>query len=320
MERKISFDMVTRRHALQAIGTPAIAALAGCTTDIFDSGQSRRTYTLDIEPISVSPVEHALFEPSDDALFGDPARTALAAVLPDGRHTTYGYEPLSDDAYVEYKGTYYQTVNVTTGRKQMERTLVRVEPLPEKADVPDDAILVDELNRPTARVVKILHSNAVTDGKGSSAELLREDAYVLRRPVERESRLATGDLDGRVVTMTDGGSWAYRLDVTNKRVTETAHTVLAVKVASSRTQFREVVFGSRIDVELTPENLSADVQNLLKDAVRGGAYEETVPLSETFEALRAALKLKAVDTAVNGKLLWYDGKLYRFGLYVNDRS
>lgn len=239
----------------------------------------------------------------NDTLFGDPARTALAAILPDGQHTTYGFEPLPEDAYVEYEGNYYQTANVITGRKQMERTLVRAEPLPETADVPDDAILVDELSQPTARVVKILHNNAVTDGKGSSAELLRGDAYVLRRPVERESRLATGDLDGRVVTMTDGGSWAYRLTVTHERITETAHTGLAIEVANSRPQFRDVVFGSRIDVELTPENLSADVRSLLEDAVRQEAYEETVPLSETFEALLTALGLKAVDKAVNGKLL-----------------
>jgi len=312
--------MVTRRQSLQAISTTALPALAGCTTDILDSGESKTTYTLDSEPIEVSPVEHALFDPDDDALFGDPARTALAAILPDGRHTTYGYEPLPDDAYVEYEGSYYQTTNIVTGRKQMERTLVRAEPLPEKADVPDDAILVDELNRPTARVVKILHSNAVTGGEGSSAELLREDAYVLRRPVERESRLATGELDGRVVTMTDGGSRAYRLTVTHERITETTHTALAVEVANSHSQFRDVVFGSRIDVELTPEDLSADVRNLLEDAVRQETYEETVPLSETFEALLTALGLKAVDTAVTGKLLWYDGELYRFALYVSDSS
>lgn len=308
-----------RRRTLGTVGTTALAALAGCSTgDLLGSGESRRTYTLDVEPISVSPVEHALYEPDDGALFGDPARTALAEILPEGRHTTYGYDPLPDDAYVEHEGTYYRTVNVVTGRERMERTLVRAESVPE-AEVPDDALLVDELDRPVARVVKILHSYLVSGGETSTAELLRGDAYVLRRPAETESRLAAGELDGRVVTMTDGGAWAYRLDVTRGPVTETAHAALAVPVADSREQFREVVFGSRIDAELAPGDLPPDVRDLLETAVRRGSYEATAPLPAAFEALLAALGLDT-DESVNGRLLWYDGEFHRYALYVGDAS
>ena len=82
----------------------------------------------------------------------------------------------------------------------MDRRTVSVETVPEE-DVPADALLVDDLPRWDGRVVKILHSHAVSDGRSGSVELLRGDSYVLRRPVEREGRLASGDLDGRVVTM-----------------------------------------------------------------------------------------------------------------------
>lgn len=308
-----------RRRALGTVGATTLAALAGCTTgDLFGSGESRRSYTLDVERISVSPVEHALYEPDDGALFGDPARTALAEILPEGRHTTYGYEPLPDDAYVERGGTYYRTVNVVTGRERMERALVRAESVPEE-EVPDDALLVDELDRPVARVVKILHSYAVTDGETSTAELLRGDAYVLRRPAETESRLGTGELDGRVVTMTAGGSGAYRLSVTREPITETAHTALAVPVADSRERFREVVFGSRIDADLAPDDLAPDVRDLLETAVRRESYEATAPLPEAFETLLGALGLDT-DESVNGRLLWYDGGFYRYALYVGDAS
>jgi len=53
--------------------------------------------------------------------------------------------------------------------------------------VPDDAVLIDTLEQPSARALKILHSYTHTDGETSTAELLRGDAYVLRRPSERES-------------------------------------------------------------------------------------------------------------------------------------
>jgi len=61
-------------------------------------------------------------------------------------------------------------------------------------------VLIGTLERPSARVLKILHSHAQTEGSGSAAELLRGDAYVLRRPAERESQVATGDRGCRLAT------------------------------------------------------------------------------------------------------------------------
>lgn len=310
--------VLTRRRALHALGTAAAASIAGCSSSIIGSDQSTE-YRLTVDPIDVSPVEHALYEPGDEPLFGEPARTALSSILPDGRHTTYGYEPLPEDAYVEHESTYFQTKYVVTGRTELDRSLVRLDPVPSE-DVPDSARLVDSFERPTARVLKILHSHAQTDGEGGSSDLLREDAYVLRRPAERESRLGTGDLDGDVVTMTDTGTWAYRVRSSRERITEPANTVLAVEVADSRSAFREVVFADRIDVELAPTALPAESRQLLEDAIARDVYRESAPRSDTFERLLEALEVANVETAVTGRLLWYDDGYYRYALYRNEVS
>ena len=265
--------------------------------------------------VNSSSRTHALYTPDDDPLFGAPARTALDAILPSGRHTTYGYRPLPEDAYLSHEGTYYQTAYVVTGRKLTQRHLVRVDTVPRES-VPDDAVLVDTLDRPTARVVKILHSYTQTNGETSTADLLRDDAYVLRRPAERESRLATGELSGRVVTMTDSGAWAYRIRVDRERIVETAHTALAIEVASDRETFREVVFGSRIDAELDASGLSASARDVLTQAITRETYTESGSRSAAFEELLRALGVRG-DDSVSGRLLWYDGSLYRYALYVS---
>jgi len=308
----------TRRRTLQATGTAALMTLAGCLTDNRSNSQgSTEEYTLDIDRIESSPVEYALYAPDDSPLFGEPAQTALEDILPEGRHTTYGYEPLPDDGYVEYEGSYYQIKYVVTGRQQMERQLVRVDTVPQE-QVSDDAILVETLERPSARVVKLLHSYSVSGGESGSAELLRDDGYVLRRPSERESQLATEELDGQVVTMTESGAWAYRVQVTTETITETAHTAVAVEVASSRSDFREVVFGSRIDAELSPDELPAEPREILEQGIAGETYTEETPITEAFDTLLDLLGLGTVETGVNGKLLWYDDEFYRYGLYIND--
>jgi len=310
----------TRRQLLQVTGAVSLTALAGCSaTSVLDREESAEEYTLHIDAINASPTEYALYEPDDDALFGRPARTALQAIVPEGRHTTYGYKPLPSDAYVEHDGSYFQTKHVVTGQERVERSLVQVTPLSEE-NVPEETILVDALERPSARVLKILHSYTQTGGRTSTAELLRDDQYVLRRPAEQESPLGTGELDGQVVTMTEDDTWAYRVHVTTEGIVETAYTALAVNVGSSPQQFRDVVFGSRIDATLTADELSPDARDRLDQTINRGSSSETAPLPDSFVTLLKALHLGAVDTAANGKLLWYDDALYRYGLYVNDAS
>ncbi|MBX0297250.1 hypothetical protein [Haloarcula nitratireducens] len=311
---------LSRRRALHLAGTATLGTLAGCSASVFGSEDGQPEYTLNIDSIDVSPVEHALYKPDNDDLFGQPATIALDEILPTGRHTTYGYKPLPDDAYVEHEDTYYQTENIVTGRRDVKRTVVQVSPV-DKDDVPDNAILVDSLQRPTARVLKILHSYTQTDGTTSSADLLHGDAYVLRRPAEQQSRLGSGDLNGRVVTMTDSGTWAYRVHVTREVITEPAYTALAIPVADSRETFREVVFESRIDAELAPENIPQNAQRILEEAIAKGQYAETAPLSTGFKTVLELLGVDETDSQVmNGRLLWYDEGYYRYSRYINTPS
>ena len=312
----------SRRRLLQATAPAILAGLAGCTSDGFGNSDQSTEYTLSIDTVAASPAEHALYEPSDNPLFGDPARAALADIIPEGTHRTYGYTPLPEDGYVAGEGRYFQIKTAITGRQEMDRTLVRVEELDDDAVGGSDesgeaAIHVDSLDRPSARVLKILHTNSTTDGTGASAELLRGDAYVLRRPAERESEVATGEFDGQIVSMTKDGGFPYRVSVSTDSISETEYTTQAIPVADSEAAFREVVFAAEIDAELNGESVSAGAGDLL-DRTLGREHTELTPLSTAFERMLAALGLAGVDESVNGRLLWYDNSLYRYGLYVHD--
>jgi len=307
----------TRRHLLGTAAPIALAGLAGCTSDIAPDSEASTEYTLSIDTVDASPVEHALYEPSDDALFGDPARAALADIVPDGTHTTYGYTPLPDDSYVDGENAYFQIDTAVTGRREMDRQLVRVEALDDHAvDDDDNPVHVDTLDRPSARTIKILHSHSAAGGAGASADLLRGDAYVLRRPAERESEVADGDLDGAVVTMTDSGGFPYRVSVTTESIRETEYTTRAIPVADDEAGFREVVFAAEIDAEVDGESLSTAARDLL-DRTLGGEHTESTPLSRAFEEVLAALGLATADESLNGELLWYADQLYRYGLYID---
>lgn len=305
----------TRRQTLQSLAGATAATLAGCTSLL--DGESAPEYRLVVDRMDVSPVEAALYEPGD-GLFSAEAAEALSAILPDGRYTTYGYEALPDDAYVAHEGAYHQVTNVVTGRERMERSLVRVEAVPEE-EVPADAAALDDLDRPSERVLKILHAHALTGGEGSSDDLLHGDAYVLRRPAEREGALGSGDLDAAVVTA-GGDREAYRVRRTRDRVTETEHAALTVRVAGGRGRFRRVVFATGVDAELAPADLTADARDVLREAIDRERYRETAPLSTAYESVLSRLGADDVDPgdAVNGRRLWYDGSHYRYGLYVGD--
>lgn len=315
----------TRRRLLRGAAPAVVAGLAGCTTDSGSDSDDSAEYRLSIYSIDATPVENALYEPNDDALFGDPARAALADVVPDGTHTTYGFTPLPEDSYVAGESAYFQIDTAITGRRRMDRQLVRVENLDDETGSEDNsdtnseagnnAIHVDTLDRPSARVIKILHTNSVTRGEGASADLLRNDAYVLRRPAERKSALAGGELDGRAVTMTDDGGFPYRVSVATESIRETEYTTRAIRIAGDEAAFREIVFAAEIDAELDGDSLSTAAHDLL-DRTLGREHRESTPLSTAFEEVLDALGVAGVDESVNGELLWYDENLYRYGLYI----
>lgn len=315
----VSDNPPSRRQFLGASAAGLAVGLAGCASlDPLGRSEPQFEYTLNVVHVDSDPVEYALYDPGDDE-FARTANAALDAVLPDGRYTTYGYEPLPSDAYVEHEGRYYRTAVVVTGRERMERTVVRAEKVPEE-ETPEDALLVEELDRVDARVVKIQHSNVQTGGEGGGADLLTDDGgYVLRWPAELDGQFAAGELDGRVVSMTEDGPWNYRFTTATEPVVETAYTGLAVEVADSREAFREVVFADRVDAEFDPSDLPESVDDIVGRALTSEEYRETTPLSDSYEELLDRLDLSDVDEpgAENGKLLWYDERLYRYGLYVN---
>ena len=308
--------MVSRRRSLQFAGAAVAAALAGCSGGVLGTDTSRPEYEFDVHRFDAELVPWALYEPDDDELFGQPARTALDTILPEGRYSALGYVPVWEGNYVEHDGRYYRTETVVTGRAERTRPVVRVDSVDEE-DVPEETVHIDSLDQPSARPIKLLHMHAVSGGRAGPSDLLRGDAYVLTRPAERDSRLATSDLDGRVVTMGDSGAFPYRVEVRREQVTLTEHTALAVEVADSRDAFREVVMGSRVDVDLETVDLPSDASELLDRAIARGTYRETGELSEAFETLLLRLGFDPDESAV-GRILWDGDSLFDAGLYVGE--
>ena len=199
----------------------------------------------------------------------------------------------------------------------MDRTLVRAESVSEAA-VPDDAIVIDRLDRPSKRVCTILYIDAVQGEKALRSELLNGDAYVLRLPAEQQGQLGTGMLDGRVVTIGDADNQAYRIRTTREQIVEPAHTVVAIEVAADRKTFRDVVFATRIDVTLSPSTLSEAVRTRLERTIRTHTHTETKPLSDAFEQLLTILEL--TRSADEWRWLFYDDRLYEYALFVSEPS
>lgn len=305
--------MVSRRQSLQLAGSAAVAALAGCSTDA-SGADAEPAHFLHVDRIATDPVWWALYDPPADDLFGGPARDALDAVLPTGRYTTAGYVALPEGKYVDHEGRYYRTEQFVSGRTDAERPVVRVER--DEDAVPEDALSIDALEQPSTRPLKILHSHAVSDGESGASDLLRGDGYVMTRPAELDSRLGAGDIDGRVVTMTDEGRLAYRIDVRRERVTLTEHTALAVEVAASEAAFREVVLASGVDVDLGVVDLSEAARGVLDDAVGRAAYRETGDPSAAFESLLDALGFE-VGESETGRIVWYGDSVFRASYYVD---
>lgn len=305
-----------RRTLLQAAGTAGLASLAGCSalSDLLSG--SGHEYSLTVEPVGRSIVEHGLFDPDEDAQYGAAARDALDEILPDGRHTTFGFEPLPADAYVEHDGRYFQTKTTVTGRERMERTLVRATRVdPEAAS--GERRTVDSLPEASARVVHALHEYHV--GGGSSTDRLRGDAYVLRRPAELDGPIAD-ELDGALVTMDEAAGWAYRLVLSSEPIVERVYETFAVAVAPDRAAFREVVLATRVDAEIDRTDLDPEVRRLLHVAIRNDVHRETTPLSDRFRRLIERLGLGHVGVSEDGRILWYDDSLFRYGLYVSPVS
>lgn len=302
----------TRRRALRALGVGAVAALAGCNG--LESSPQAEEFTLVLHEIETPLVEYVLFEPSDGDLFGDPQRAALDSIFSEGSATTYGYTPLPDGGYVERDGTYYELERAVTGRRTTDRTVVRASDV-EESEIPDDAVALDSLPRPSARAVKILHSAIQRGSPPETPNMRRDGGYVLRRPAELDARIA-GELDGRVVVIQPGGSWALELDIGTEWVSEAEYTATARAVADSTAAFREVARADRLDTYLPDYSLSDGAKERLDRAWVGDGYSEETPLSEPYRELLTVLGFD--DETANGRLLETETGLFRYGLYVNE--
>jgi hypothetical protein len=302
----------SRRDALAAAGTGAAAALAGCLDAL--GGDDGRELTLTLYRQDRSLVESVPYEPGDDALFGDPARAALSAVVPGGTHDTVGYRPVPEDEYVARDGRYYQIAVTVTGRRRVERPLVTGERVDE---TPDDAVTTEDLPRAGGRVAKILYTHAVTDGQGGPEEGMRGDAYVLRRPAELADGLPER-LDGLTVRIGDDpGAAGVTLAVERRTLVEPVYTTRALPVADSPEEFRSVLLATHVDAVLARERLPEGAREVLVQATADG-YAETAPPSDGYATLLDRLGFAEPYETANGRTLLLDDEPYRYGLYVND--
>jgi len=197
----------------------------------------------------------------------------------------------------------------------MDRTVVRADRL-DPGSVSAETVPVDSLSAVSGRIVEILHEYHATDGSGGSDDLLRAGAYVLRRPAELADSVSE-ELDDAAVTMDPGGNWAYHVSLATERITERVVETFAVAVAGDQQTFRDVVLATRVDAEVDDAGLDHEVRRALEDVIEFGETSETTPLSPPFERLLERLGLGDVGVGRNGQLLWYDERLYRYGLYVS---
>jgi hypothetical protein len=99
-------------------------------------------------------------------------------------------------------------------------------------------------------------------------------------------------------------------------VTLPEYTTFAVAVADSEAAFREVVFASAVDVDLTTTPFPEAAADLLDRAIDRNGHRETGEPSERFETLLRGLGFD-VGEAETGRILWYGESLFRASYYVN---
>jgi len=196
----------------------------------------------------------------------------------------------------------------------MDRTVVRADRL-DLGSVSAETVPADSLSAVSGRIVEILHEYHATDGSGGSDDLLRAGAYVLRRPAELADSVSE-ELDDAAVTMDPGGNWAYHVSLATERITERVVETFAVAVAGDQQTFRDVVPPPASTRKSTTRAWTT------RSGVRSGTSSSSARRarrrrSPPFERLPERLGLGDVGVGRNGRLLWYDERLYRYGLYVS---
>lgn len=309
----------SRRRALAALATAPAASLAGCGALRSATDGEERTYTLHFRDLDESLAEHLLWSPDELESPGDDLEaTARRRAVEDGQFTTYGFSPISAEGeYTEYGGSYYRLSVVVTGRRPMDRYVLRLRWLGEEGDdgVPEPDAEIDELpgiDRSAAMAAYFAARSREYDSDGGPEEITERGGYVYRRDGSERSVLVP---DSKYDALSQHGT-VLRVEVNRERVREPAYSVVATEIGNTKAEYASAVDAAHLDVRLSPDALSEEQRRMVRRAM-GESYEESTPLPEAYDGLLEALDVDDVDEGVARRYVRYDGRDYEYELYVN---
>jgi hypothetical protein len=315
-------DRPTRRTVLAS--TVGALALSGCTGDGVESvsdGQAL-SYELALDRSGESLAPSVLWRPNEPpAPHAEHRNAAVRAAAAGERPTTYGYEPIPSDEYVEYEGTYYKLDVVATGLERIERPVITLTWVGDVDELEDPPAAVAREDLPpldrSAVMPAYMAARAREHDGGAPWDVVEEGGTVYRHHDHASSELApTPEHDHVRVHDT-----VLAVTVERRTLAEPAYTGVRIPVADSRAAFERALDGELVDARVDADELSAASRRLLL----GQRHEEETPLSEPFLAVIEALELRDLlprsvqnpPEAENGLHLAYDDAYYRYGLYVN---
>ncbi|WP_276271129.1 hypothetical protein [Haloarcula litorea] len=313
------------RRALLAASAGGLAALAGC--DRLTGDQRRVEYTLDLRRLDRPLAEAIRWQPASNP--DDPRRAvqreAWAAATAGEPYHTYGYPAVPDGTYTERDGTYYRLQDVITGKRTVERSVLRLRWVgPADAEETPEAVPREQLPPLDQRAVMGAYFAARAREHGGDApwELVERGGYVYRHLDRAESALAP-DPEHRHVSV---HGTVLRVEVRRERLVEAEHTPAVTEVADDADAFAAVADAAAVEARLSPSEVSQAVRTTLTRARGSDGYTETLPLSERFEdaliavEMREALSCSPAECdarVVETEYLAYDGDYFDCRLYVN---
>ncbi|QGA83828.1 hypothetical protein [Halomicrobium sp. LC1Hm] len=316
----------SRRSLLTAVGLAGVGSLAGCSALESTVDEPQLSYTLSVDEIGETLRDRVGWSPDDgDAPWAAEQRRLYDAVVDGERYTTVGYDLVPDEqTYVEHDGTYYELHSTTTGLREIERSVLRLEWVGRRDELDDPPAAIEREDLPPidARAVfpAYVVARAREYGGGYPHDIVEEGGSVYRFLDDGDSELAP-DPDHRHVVVNDT---ILEVSVTQMRLEEPVSTAMAIEIAGSEAAFERALDGALVDVRVD-EPLPDEQRRLFRRAA-AGEYEETTPLSEEYRGLLQRLERHDLLDAdperqrsrfETGVYLKYDGRFYSFDAYVN---
>jgi hypothetical protein len=315
---------LSRRTVLTSAAGTGPLALTGCLDGSFantGNGQAL-SYELDLQRIGESLVPRALWQPDDsDRPHAEARNAAVRAAAAGERPTTYGYEPIPSDEYVEHEGTYYKLDVVATGLERIERPVLTLSWVGHVDDLEDPPVHVSRDDLPpidrSAIMPAYVAARAREHDGGAPWDVVEEGGTVYRHLDAGTSELApTPEHDHVRVHDT-----ILAVTVERRTLAEPAYTGVRIPVAESRAAFERALDGELVDARIDASELSAQARRIITSQ----RHEEETPLSPAFRSVIEALERRELlprsvqdpPEATNGRHLAYDEAYYRYGLYVN---